>query len=169
MYNDHPLGNFSIDLSIKEEQLDADTVFRYYAMQGERPGCEIVGDCFIVPRSYIGVRDAEGNFHDAWGTGQYKLSMTIKETCDINPAFERDKNLWNADWKRRRRAQPQTFDIVQVARQVWDKNANRWIVTLLEAPAQYATQEVLQTFGLVESQQTKAPSQGAAAAGAMKK
>ena len=169
VYNDHPLGNFSIDLSIKEEQLDADTVFRYYALQGERPGCEIVGDCFIVPRSYIGVRDAEGNFHDAWGTGQYKLSMTIKETCDINPAFERDKNLWNADWKRRKRAQPQTFDIVQVARQVWDKNANRWIVTLLEAPAQYATQEVLQTFGLVDSQQTKAPSQGAAAAGAMKK
>ena len=79
-------------------------------------------------------------------------------------------SLWFlAIWKRRKRAQPQTFDIVQVARQVWDKNANRWIVTLLEAPAQYATQEVLQTFGLVENQQTKAPSQGAAAAGAMKK
>lgn len=169
VYNDHPLGNFYIDLPIKEDELDADTVFRYYASQGDRPGCEVVGDCFIVPRSYIGVRDAEGNFHDAWGTGQYKMSMTIRETCDINPAFERDDDLWNVDWKRRKRARPQTFDIVQVARQVWDKNANRWIVTLLEAPAQYATQEVLQTLGLAAGKSAQASGQAKAAAGAMPK
>lgn len=166
VYNDHPLGNFSIDVPINETQLDADTTFRYYAGRSGMPTHEIVGDCFIVPRSYIGVRDADGRYYDAWGTGQYKITMTIKETCDINPDFENNKDLWNADWKRRKKLHPQPFDIIQVARQTWDQNANRWIVTLLEAPAQYATQEMLQSVGLVQGQ--AASGMGAGATGKMK-
>lgn len=152
VYNDHHLGAFSIDLPIREEQLDNDSIFRYYAGVKEIEGCEIVGDCFIVPRSYIGVRDADGVYHDAWGTGQYKMSMTIKETCDINPAFENNDDLWSADWKRRKRATARPFDLVRVMKQVWDRNGSQWVMTVLEAPAQYATQEMLQSLGLTEGQ-----------------
>lgn len=159
VYNDQKLGRFYLQFPIQEKYLDTDSIFRYYrGISREIAGCEILGDCFIVPRSYIGVRDNYGNFHDAWGTGQYKLSMTIKETCNITPEFEQN---WKTDWKRRKKSQPGSFNIVQEIRQTWNKNASQWIVTILEAPANYATQEMLQSIGLTNGAQ-QSPSSNAA-------
>lgn len=154
VYNDQHLGQFYIEVPIKEKDLDADSVFRYYSTDKKEDGSEIaiIGDCFIVPRSYIGIRDEEGNFHDAWGTGQYKLTMAIKETCCINPAFENDDDKWKADWQRRKRIKRQSapsFNIVKVVKQTWDKHAGQWVVSILEAPSNYATQEMLQQIGIV--------------------
>lgn len=43
----------------------------------------VTGDCFIVPRSYIGC-DSQNGDSQIWGTGQYKINMTISESCDVN-------------------------------------------------------------------------------------
>lgn len=154
VYNEQPLGHFYIQTPIDKSRLDTDGVFRYVrGRSGSDRVCDIVGECFIVPRSYMGVRDASGNFHDAWGTGQYKLRMSIKETCNITPAFESD---WKTDWRRRKRKERRPFDLVRSIRQVWDKNAGQWVVTILEAPASYATQEMFQSLGLVSPVQQAA-------------
>lgn len=151
IYNDQVLGNFHIQVPINEESLDSDSVFRYYrGVGGHKEGCEMIGNSFIVPRSYIGVRDNDGIFHDAWGTGQYKLSVTIKETCNITPSFEKN---WKADWKRRKQQQHKPFNLIQTIKQSWDKNAGQWVVTILEAPAHYAAQELMQSIGVTDQKQ----------------
>jgi hypothetical protein len=43
----------------------------------------VSGECFIVPRSYIGYESSDSN-NQIWGTGQYKIDMTLSESCDIN-------------------------------------------------------------------------------------
>lgn len=151
IYSDQKLGHFYIQLPIRQEKLDTDSVFRYYRDANKvNTEYEIIGDCFIVPRSYIGVRDSYGNFHDAWGTGQYKLTMTIKETCNITFDFEKK---WKTDWKYRKRRQSKPFNLVQTIKQTWDKNASQWVVTILEAPSNYATQEMLESIGFTNGPQ----------------
>ena len=44
---------------------------------------DVKGESFLVPRSFIGYEDAK-KLHRIWGTGQYKIDMTINESCDIN-------------------------------------------------------------------------------------
>jgi hypothetical protein len=44
------------------------------------------GECFIVPRSYIGYESGDDN-NQIWGTGQYKINMALSESCDINMDF----------------------------------------------------------------------------------
>lgn len=156
IYNDQKLGHFYIQLPIQQKKLDTDGVFRYYRdVNIANTEYEIIGDCFIVPRSYIGVRDNYGNFHDAWGTGQYKLTMIIKETCNITSDFEKK---WKTDWKRRKKRQSKPFNLVQTIKQTWDKNAGQWVMTILEAPANYATQEMLESIGFTDGAQKTASS-----------
>lgn len=160
LHRDQTLGQFFVNVPINENTLDADSVFRFYrGSSNNKAVCDITGESFIVPRSYIGVRDANGRFHDAWGTGQYKMSMTLRETCSNTEAF--DKN-WKADWKARKMNKGHKVDFGRAMRQLWDANGSKWVMSIVEAPAKMLTQDFLATIGFLQPQAT-----GAAAMGAM--
>lgn len=160
LHRDQTLGQFFVNVPINENTLDADSVFRFYrGSSNNKTVCDITGESFIVPRSYIGVRDANGRFHDAWGTGQYKMSMTLRETCSNTEAF--DKN-WKADWKARKMNKGHKVDFGRAMRQLWDANGSKWVMSIVEAPAKMLTQDFLATIGFLQPQAT-----GAAAMGAM--
>lgn len=163
VYNDHPLGSFSISVPIDSASLDADSVFRFRRGGNNRlQGCSVSGECFIVPRSYIGVRDGNGVFHDAWGTGQYKVRMTLTEACGTTPSFERN---WKADWKRRKRSKRESTNFGRVMKQTWNANGSKWVATLIEAPATMLTNDFLDLAGMSQpaAAQAKAGMPGAAA------
>ena len=150
VYNDVHLGDFSIKVPIYKGSLDSDSVFRYIAGKPSNAGfCQVTGDCFIVPRSYMGVRDSRGIYHDAWGTGQYKVTMTVKETCGISAEFEKN---WKADWKSRPKT-PLKYNLIQSIKQTWDSNSNTWICTLTEAPANYTKQQITNALGVENKNQ----------------
>lgn len=136
VYNDCPLGHFSIEVPLNENSLDADGLFRYYRGATNKQECDIVGECFIVPRSYVGVRDSEGRFHDAWGTGQYKVRLKLSESCDISPELEQN---WKADWKRRKQANRTKVSFARRMQQYWDANGSKWVTNLIEIPASALT------------------------------
>lgn len=160
LHRDQTLGQFFVNVPINENTLNADSVFRFYrGSSNNKAVCDITGESFIVPRSYIGVRDANGRFHDAWGTGQYKMSMTLRETCSNTEAF--DKN-WKADWKARKMNKGHKVDFGRAMRQLWDANGSKWVMSIVEAPAKMLTQDFLATIGFLQPQAT-----GAAAMGAM--
>lgn len=111
-----------------------------------RAACvSVVGDCFLVPRSFIGSSDMQ-TYAPVWGTGQYKVDMTLTETCDINDAFYHEaaahgaqpgravrwNDQWKDEWRRmkhRRRSQPL---LKQVANEVVMQYADgKWLGTLL--------------------------------------
>ncbi len=150
--NDQPLGRFNIVVPIEKQALDADGVFRYFrgSPYNKVKNCSVTGECFIVPRSYVGVRDDEGNFHDAWGTGQYKVTMTLKETCTIAPKYLKGKK-WREDYREYKRKTGDTFSLRKVTRSVsqyWDKNKGQWVTTFLDAPAQYIANQGLEDLGV---------------------
>lgn len=137
IYNDEPLGSFDIVASINPEQLDEDGVFRYKAGEpaDSLKNVRVTGECFLVPRSYVG--GSTGETTDNWGTGQYKVEMAVYETCNINDSFyDRKENSgeWKEEWKKikkRRKSKP-------VWRQIADKVTSRYDnsqwVTILTDP-----------------------------------
>lgn len=150
LQRDQTLGQFVVNVPINENTLCADSIFRFYRGSTKNKAmCDITGESFIVPRSYIGVRDANGKFHDAWGTGQYKMSMTLRETCSNTDAFDRN---WKADWKARKSKKGHKLDIGKAMRQLWDANGSKWIMSIVEAPANMLTQDFLSKIGFVQSQ-----------------
>lgn len=165
LHRDQTLGQFFVNVPINENTLDADSVFRFYrGSANNKAVCDITGESFIVPRSYIGVRDANGRFHDAWGTGQYKMSMTLRETCSNTEAF--DKN-WKADWKARKMNKGHKVDFGRAMRQLWDANGSKWVMSIVEAPAKMLTQDFLATIGFLQPQAMSAAAMGATAGAAM--
>jgi hypothetical protein len=56
----------------------------------------VSGECFIVPRSYIGYESSDSN-NQIWGTGQYKIDMTLSESCDINMNYYYYKDISQPD------------------------------------------------------------------------
>lgn len=165
LHRDQTLGQFFVNVPINENTLDADSVFRFYrGSSNNKAVCDITGESFIVPRSYIGVRDANGRFHDAWGTGQYKMSMTLRETCSNTEAF--DKN-WKADWKARKMNKGHKVDFGRAMRQLWDANGSKWVMSIVEAPAKMLTQDFLATIGFLQPQAMSAAAMGATAGAAM--
>jgi len=151
IYKDVELGKFTVQTPINEASLDADGVFRYFRARNDGKDCQIIGESFIVPRSFIGVRDSDGNYHDCWGTGQYKIAMTIKETCTITPHFEEN---WKADRKERqvaakadKKSQHKSLGLISSMKQTCIQNGSTWVTTLVEAPANYTVAQVKGMFG----------------------
>lgn len=88
---DVELGQFSIEVPIREDRL-SDGVFIYKnGMEGMEP-LTIAGDCFIVPRSYMPLTG--GTPH--WGTGEYNVKVMLTEHCSITKAVRDD---WRADYR----------------------------------------------------------------------
>ena len=145
VYQNQLLGEFAVNVPISEKELEADSVFRYVSGRSTNKvkDIQMIGDCFIVPRSYIGVRDADGNYLDVWGTGQYHVKMKLMETCNITPAFESN---WKADWKARKRSARNPSPVTQIwttVKQTLADNGKQCILSVIEAPTNYALEEVV--------------------------
>lgn len=92
---DVPLGTFKVQIPINEEQV-VDSVYIYRkGMPGVEP-LVIVGDCFLVPRSYMPL--SGGVAH--WGTGEYNVTALVSEKCTVTSKVS-DK--WSRDYKKMKR------------------------------------------------------------------
>ena len=136
MNKDQVLGSFSLNVPVSEGDLDKDGMFRYVRKGGETPRYNILGESFIVPRSYMSIRDNDDKMRHTWGTGEYKLSMKITESCGISQQY---RDNWKADYALRKSLQPKpTFwegTWKMVTSQKWDEIGKSWVITTLKAPA----------------------------------
>ena len=110
---DQLLGEFCVKASIKKENLNEDSVFVYSAASDslllKNGVVEVSGDCFLVPRSFTGTPNGT-TASRAWGTGEYRVEMTVTETCQIDnkkyykddaqgESEDWDKDKWNPEWQ----------------------------------------------------------------------
>lgn len=149
MHNNAQLGEFTISIPVKTGDLNSDGYLYYVRKDNEPSKYEIVGESFIVPRSYMGYQDSEGNYNNIWGTGQYKLDITLSETCDVTDAYRKN---WKDDRKRRSDMQPKNGFFATawqtVSKQKWDDISKQWVITTLSAPAGVISNELIDKMGL---------------------
>lgn len=143
------LGAFSISIPVDSTMLDSDGFLRYARKEGETSAYKVVGESFIVPRSYMGYRDENDEYKNSWGTGEYKLVIGLRETCDVTDQYREN---WKADRKRRQNLQPKE-GLVQatwqmVSNQRWDELSESWVITTLKAPAGILSKELIDKMGL---------------------
>lgn len=164
------LGTFSISIPVDPATLDANGKLRYVRSPGKPETYRIVGESFIVPRSYMGFRDENDKHHHSWGTGEYRIEVTLKESCNITQSYRKE---WKSDL-RRRQAQADSDDdnIPQrvwkmISSQRWDEISKQWVITTLKAPADMVTHEILDELNLTSATTTSAKptSSGATKAG----
>lgn len=162
LQKDQLLGEFCITIPIKPESLDERGFFRYIRDGEKAPAIGISGESFIVPRSYMGYRDESDEYKDCWGTGEYKLAITLKETCEITDDYREN---WKSDYKRRKKMEPDTTFIAStwqtISTQHWDEKAQSWVITTLRAPASIISNDLLEELGL----KTDSPTAGSAPTG----
>lgn len=149
LQKDKELGRFTLNVPVDSAAVGADGKLRY--VRGLTPGAPIAvkGESFIVPRSFMGYRDAADQYHNSWGTGEYKMTITLKETCDVTDAY---RDAWRADRKRRKRMQPKegwaegAWRVIESQR--WDELSRQWVITALSAPAGIVTADLIDKMGL---------------------
>ena len=153
MQKEQELGEFSVSIPVDESALDEKGFLRYVRKKGEPSAYAVVGESFIVPRSYMGYREND-EYNDIWGTGQYKVSVKLMETCDITDAY---RTNWKSDRKRRKNLQNKDNFFAtswkMVSNQKWDDITQSWVITTLKAPAEIITKDVLDKLGLEQTQQ----------------
>ena len=143
------LGSFSISIPVDQSILDSKGFLRYVRKHDEPSKYKVVGESFIVPRSYMGYRDADDNFKNSWGTGEYKLSIELRETCDVTQQY---RDNWKQDRKRRKGLQQKenlfahTWKVI--SNQRWDEITKSWVITTLKAPAEIVTKDAIDKLGL---------------------
>ena len=149
LQKDQVLGRFNINIPVDSSMLDSNGFLRYVRNKGESSAYKVVGESFIIPRSYMGYRDGDGEYRNSWGTGEYKLSIILKETCDITDQY---RDNWKKDRKRRKKMQPKENFInttwQMISNQRWDELSQSWIITTLQAPAKIVTKDVIDKLGL---------------------
>lgn len=72
------IGEFVITAHIDSSDLNPDGVFIYDSALHNKK-VTLTGESFIVPRSFTGTAN-----NPSWGTGQYRLVVTVKEDCAMN-------------------------------------------------------------------------------------
>ena len=143
------LGEFSINIPVDQSVLDNKGYLRYVRNANDVPAYKVLGESFIVPRSYMGYRDENDNYKNSWGTGEYKLDITLKETCDVTDQY---RSKWKEDRKRRKEMQPKEKFFASswqtISNQRWDELTKSWVITTLKAPASIITKDVIDNLGL---------------------
>lgn len=143
------LGEFSINIPVDPNLLDSKGFLRYVRHGDDAPAYKVVGESFIVPRSFMGYRDENDNYKSSWGTGEYKLSIELRETCDVTEQYREN---WKEDRKRRKNLQPKedflTASWQTISNQRWDQMTQTWVITTLKAPAGIITKDVIDKLGL---------------------
>lgn len=69
LQKDQELGEFNINIPVEQDMLDSKGFLRYVRNAGDAPAYKVVGESFIVPRSFMGYRDENDNYRNSWGTG----------------------------------------------------------------------------------------------------
>ena len=146
------LGEFSINIPVDQSVLDNKGYLRYVRNANDVPAYKVLGESFIVPRSYMGYRDENDNYKNSWGTGEYKLDITLKETCDVTDQY---RSKWKEDRKRRKEMQPKEKFFASswqtISNQRWDELTKSWVITTLKAPASIITKDVIDKLGLANN------------------
>ena len=149
------LGEFSINIPVDQSVLDNKGYLRYVRNANDVPAYKVLGESFIVPRSYMGYRDENDNYKNSWGTGEYKLDITLKETCDVTEQY---RKKWKEDRKRRKEMQPKENFFASswqtISNQRWDELTKSWVITTLKAPAGIITKDVIDKLGLAADKNT---------------
>lgn len=149
MQKNQELGNFKITVPVDESILDEKGFLRYVRKKDQPSAYKVVGESFIVPRSYMGYRDEHDQYKDCWGTGEYKLEITLKETCDITDYYQEN---WKKDRKRRKKMESKESLVAAgwqvVSNQRWDEITKSWVITTLRAPAGIVTKDLIGKLGL---------------------
>lgn len=150
IFKDQELGNFFVTVKIREEDLEKG-VFTYSRRNpnDKKKLVSVSGESFIVPRSYVGTTDGTTSSESAYGTGQYKVNMTVSETCNINENYYKEKaqqddkgrrkpkDKWNSEWKdewkkikKRQKSKPIYNEMINVAKAQW--TGIDWVTTFVE-------------------------------------
>lgn len=145
--NDQPLGSFTVEFTIPDSTL-LDTEGRwkgYYTWfadrdkRNPRKRVSVTGESFVVPRSFISTQQQGSALISTWGTGQYRVQMSLEESCRINRSYyyngKEPNGKWKEEWKqmRRRRHYPGFWDEVKTDfLRTFDIQHHQWIHTLLD-------------------------------------
>ncbi len=160
LQKDQELGHFTINVPVDEHLLDNQGFLRYARPKDQPSAYRVVGESFIVPRSYMGHRDENDQYRNSWGTGEYKLQITLNETCEATDAYKKN---WKADrkWRKSLKPQPNLLETTwqTVSKQQWNELAKAWVITTLKAPAAIISSSLIDKLGL-----TTTPAAGASAA-----
>lgn len=148
--NDQKLGEFSVCIPVRQEDLDETGFLRYSRGRREISRYPVVGSSFIVPRSYAGMRDKSDKYHDIWGTGEYQLAIDLSETCSVTKQY---KDNWKENYKQRRKFYEDESNLLSntwqfITSQQWDAITESWILTMLQAPAGVVSDELIDKMGL---------------------
>lgn len=149
LQKDQELGEFSLNIPVDPTILDGKGFLRYVRQENTPTAYKIMGESFIVPRSFMGYRDENDEYKNSWGTGEYKLNITLKETCDITDSY---RNNWKADYKKRKSILGKQGFIETawqtISNQKWDEITKSWVITTLKAPAGIIGKDVIDKLGL---------------------
>lgn len=153
IFRDQPLGQFQIDFIIPDSTvLDSVGEWKgYYTYKSTNASDQmnpkknvmVSGECFIVPRSFIGYYDLDNTSPSStpiWGTGQYCVNMQISERCQKNDQYYDSDDKWKEEWKKikKRRSTPTIFNtLLNQAKNEFDWDNHKWVYTILN-PVQSA-------------------------------
>lgn len=142
LHKDEVLGEFILDVPIDSSDVDNNGRFVYIREKGQQPKYQLLGESFIVPRSYMQLLDNESGVHNHYGTGQYSVNIAVEESCELTEDYQKN---WRKDRKYRKELskadkKKATFDEVwkTMTNQTWDESLKSWVVTILKAPADYS-------------------------------
>lgn len=149
LQKDQELGRFAINIPVDESVLDSRGFLRYARKARQPSAYKVLGESFIVPRSFMGHRDENDNYRNSWGTGEYKLNITLKETCEATDAYKKN---WKADRKYRKSLAPR-HNLLEtswqtISNQRWDEMTKSWVITTLKAPASIISRDLIDKLGL---------------------
>lgn len=164
LHKDEALGEFVLNVPIDSTNINEKGSFVYIRKKGEPAKYDLIGDSFIVPRSYMQISDSRDNtLHDHYGTGQYSLGITIEESCEITPEFQKN---WRKDRQKRKKLskamrKKQTFDDVcrTVTHQTWDESLQSWVITILKAPLNYSINAMNEQMLIKQTKSASTPLQ----------
>ena len=149
LFRDQELGNFTLSVPVDFVSLDERGFFRYVREEDSPSKYKIIGESFIVPRSFMPYRNSQNLYQNSWGTGEYKLAIELRETCDITDSYREN---WKADRKRRKKMMPSEGILTRswqtITNQRWDEISQQWIITTLKAPAGVFVKDLIDKLGL---------------------
>ena len=149
LHKDQVLGEFMLNVPVDSASLDENNMFRYVRQEDEAPKYGLIGESFIVPRSYMPTRDEDGKYAESWGTGQYMMEVEIVEVCGVSEEFKKN---WRKDFRKRKKMTGKMSkaeaEILQVfTNQQWDKQAKQWVATTLKGPSSVLNKEAAKMVG----------------------
>jgi len=143
------LGSFSLNIPVSEKDLNEKKQLRYVRTAGKPELYKIEGESFIVPRSYMGYRNAKGEYHDSWGTGEYSVNIVLREKCNVTESYREN---WKNDFKARQKAAQDGAFLDRVWKvvktQVWDRESKKWIITTIKAPVNMMQEDINKALGI---------------------